>query len=360
MTWQNPWMLVLLGLLPLIWWRWVVRSPHAAVRFSTLGWLKQQGRGLRVRSRHVIPLLRTLAVGLLVVCVAGPRKGNEETRIYSEGIAIQLVVDRSSSMLAMDFTIEGRPVDRLAAVKKVIREFILGSDELDGRPDDLIGMVSFAGFADSNCPLTLDHAYLLETLEHVQIVEERSEDGTAIGDAIAVAVERLRDLDRRKDVLEANRVKSKVIILLTDGENNVGDLLPHKAAEMAKAFDIKIHTIGAGTTGTALIPVVDVFGLKRMHPQPVTVDEETLKRVASITDGRFWRATDTNSLREIYADIDKLEKTETEEKRYMQYSEMATEPVEWGGWRWPALLSVVFGLLAAEVLVANTVLRKVP
>lgn len=360
MIWHSPWMLALLALLPLIWWRWLRRAPHSAVRFSSVEWLKRQGGSLRVKMRHVIPLLRTLTVGLLVVCLARPQKGNEETRVSSQGIAIQMLVDRSSSMMAMDFTAGGKPVNRLAAVKNVFKDFVLGGDELGGRPDDLIGMVSFAGYADSSCPLTLDHAFLTQTLDQIEIVDERSEDGTAIGDALALAVERLGDLDRRRDVVEANRVKGKVIILLTDGENNAGDISPEKAAEMAKTLGIKVYTIGAGTTGWAPMPVRDPFGVTRMERVRVSVDEETLKRMAGITGGRFWRAKDTNSLREIYTEINKLEKTETQEKRYMQYAELATEGVVLGSLDLPPLLALVFALLSVEILLVNTRLRKVP
>lgn len=360
MIWHTPWMLCLLVLLPLIWWRWLRRAPHGCVRFSSVAWLKRQGASFRVKARHVIPLMRTLTVGLLIICLARPQKGNEETRVFSEGIAIQMLVDRSSSMKAMDFAVGGKRVDRLAAVKNVFKDFVLGGKELKGRPDDLIGMVSFAGFADSNCPLTLDHAFLIETLDDIEIVDERSEDGTAIGDALGLAVERLRDLDRRRDVVEANRIKGKVIILLTDGENNAGDISPEKAAELAKTYGIKVYTIGVGTTGVAPMPVPDPFGGIDLRRVRVTVDEDTLKRIAGITGGRFWRATDTNSLREIYTEINALEKTKTEEKRYMQFAELATEGVRLGSFNVPPLLAFVFGLLAAEILLVNTRFRKVP
>jgi len=360
MIWHTPWMLVLLCTVPLIWWRWRRRSSHAAVRFSSIDWLKRHGGSLRVRARVLIPMLRALAVALLIVCLARPQKGNEETRIFSEGIAIQMLVDRSSSMMAMDFTVDGKRVDRLAAVKNVFKDFVLGADGLTGRPDDVIGMVSFAGYADNDCPLTLDHSFLIDTLDQIEIVDERSEDGTAIGDAIALAVERLRDLDRRRDIVETNRVTSKIMILLTDGVNNSGDIAPEKAAEIAKTYGIKIYTIGAGTTGNAPMRVRDPFGVIRMTTQPVIIDEKTLKQIASVTGGRYWRATDTNSLREIYSEINQLEKTKTEEKRYMQYAEIATEGLRAGSLHLPPILAVVLALLAIEIVLVNTRLRKVP
>ncbi len=362
LTWRDPWMLCLLVLIVPIWWRWLRRAPHAAVRFSSITWLRAQGGSLRVLARLLLPLLRTLSVGLLVVCLARPQQPNQETRVLSEGIAIQMLVDRSSSMLAMDFRIEGEPVDRLEAVKKVVREFVLGSDDLDGRPDDLVGMITFAGYADSKCPLTLDKAFLVETLDQTEIVsakEGREEDGTAIGDAIALAVERMRDLDRRRSENSAARIKAKIVILLTDGENNRGDFSPQQAAELAAKYDIKIYTVGAGTTGMAPMPMNTAFG-RVLRQVPVTIDEETLRQIADVTGGQYWRATDTDSLREIYAEIDAREKTETEEKRYFQYAELATERLQLGWITLPALLPIVAALLALEVLLMNTWLRKVP
>ena len=272
------------------------------------------------------------------------------------------IVIVTSSMDARDFRIGGQPVSRLTAVKDVFKDFVLGGEGLQGRTDDFIGMTTFAAYADSQCPLTLDHAFLIETLEQVAIVspeEGRHEDGTAIGDAIALAVERLRDLERPREVTEANRIKSRIMILLTDGENNRGDISPVQAAELAQAFDIKIYTIGAGTKGVAMMPQQQ-FGLTRLVPVRVSIDEETLKRIADITGGRYFRATDTNSLREIYAEIDSLEKTETEQKRYMRYAELATQSAHWAGWKMPPLLPVVLALLGMEIVLVNTSFRKIP
>ncbi|NOT01653.1 MAG: VWA domain-containing protein [Phycisphaerales bacterium] len=360
MIWHQAWMLVLLALAPLIWWRWWRRAPYAAVRFSSIEWLKRQGRSWRVRLRAVLPALRTAAVVLLVVALARPQKGNEETRILSEGVAIQLVVDRSSSMNAMDFSVEGQQVDRLTAVKKVVHEFVSGGKGLDGRPNDLIGMITFAGYADGNCPLTLDHAFLLETLDQIEIVDERSEDGTAIGDALALAVERLRELDKRPDVATGNRIKSKVIVLLTDGENNAGAILPAKAAELAKTYGIKVYSIGAGTEGYVPIRNSDPAGFNFFSRVYATINEGTLKEIASIAEGKYWWATDTDSLRGVYAEIDALEKSETEEKRYSQYAELATEWVELGSIRLPPILAGVLAAMMLEIVLANTGLRKTP
>lgn len=368
----RPMFLTLLAVLPLVWWWNSRRKQPAAIRFSTLAPLRRAGTTWAVRGRHLVPALRTLAVALLIVCLAQPQKGDEETRIYSEGIAIQLLVDRSSSMLAEDFTLNNQRVNRLEAVKAVATNFVLGNDDADlpGRPDDLIGMIAFAGYADSFCPLTLDHAYLADTLAQTKIVEQgnRDEDGTAIGDALALAVLRMRDLTKHRDAMQANRVKSKVLVLLTDGEQTRGDLSPEKGAELAKAEGIKIYTIGVGTRGMAPMPQIDPFtGRTKLYPTPVSIDEDTLKRVAAATGGEYFRATDTDSLREIYKRIDELEKTATEEKRYLQTVELATTSVELeASWlpHWlrhtPPLLLVVIALLALEVLLANTRFRKIP
>lgn len=363
MTWHSPWTLCLLVLVLPIWWHWLDRRRHAAVRFSSVEWLRRQSGSLRVKGRHAIPLLRTLTVGLLVVCLARPQRPYQETQVSSEGVAIQMLVDRSSSMEAMDFTIEGREANRLAAAKAVFKEFVLGGGGLDGRPDDLIGMIAFAGYADNRCPLTLDHAFLTEALDQTEIVppeERREEDGTAIGDAIALAIERLGDLNRRREVASVHEIKSRIVILLTDGENTAGDLAPEKAAKLALTCGAKIYTIGMGTTGVAPIPVRGPSGKVSMQPMRVTIDEATLERIAEVTGGRYWRATDTDSMREICAEIDELEKTEIKEKRYFQYAEMATDRVQIGGKTVPPGLLIVAGLLALEIVLVNTRLRKVP
>lgn len=362
MTWHDPWMLLLMVLLVPIWYGWAARKTYSAVRYSSVAWLKRQGASWRVRTRWVIPLLRTAAVGLLIACLARPQQPNQETKVFSEGIAIQMVADRSGSMQAMDFTINGQRVDRLKAIKSVVKDFVLGGKDLAGRPDDLIGLISFAAYADSKCPLTLDHSFVMDALDQTEIVsqeEGREEDGTAIGDAIALAVERLADMDRRRQEASARKINSKVIILLTDGENNKGDFQPDKAAELAAAKGIKIYTIGTGSTGVAPMPVRDAFGT-HLVPMQVSIDEDTLKKIAQTTGGRYWRATDTDSLRHVYEEIDKLEKTKTEEKRYFQYAELATESVKIGGVAWPPLLVVTAAALALEVLLANTRYRKVP
>ncbi len=358
---ENPWMLVLLVLLIPIWWRWLARKPHAAVRFSSVDWLRRQGTSFRVKARVLLPFLRTVAMVLLIFCLARPRQPNQETRIFSEGIAIQMLVDCSGSMEALDFTIEGERVNRLEAVKKVIRDFIQGDgDDLEGRPDDLLGMITFAQYTDGICPLTLDRSFVLASLAEAEIPSDEERNGTAIGDAISLGVGRMRDLEKRRDRVSAQRIKSKIMILLTDGENNAGVVSPKTAAELAAKFDVKIYTIGAGTTGYAPVPYVNAFGQVTQKPMRVSIDEDTLREIADVTGGKYWRATDTASLREIYAEIDKLERTETEEKRYFQYAELATESVRVGWLTLPPLLCIAGLSLVLEIFLANTRLRKVP
>ena len=189
----------------------------------------------------------------MILSLARPRHGREQTIIESEGIAIQMVVDRSGSMRALDFKIENQHVDRLTAIKNVANKFVLGEDDSDtlpGRISDLIGLITFAGYADATTPLTLDHTFLMAQLDNTRIVSQRREDGTAIGDAISLAVEKLNSLDQRQQ----EKIESKVIILLTDGENTAGEVEPMQAAELAAAMGIKVYAIGVGTKGRAPFP----------------------------------------------------------------------------------------------------------
>jgi Ca-activated chloride channel family protein len=268
---------------------------------------------------------------LLVIALARPQYGNEQTKVTTEGIDIVLTVDVSGSMLAEDFEIGGRRYNRLYIVKQVVKDFIRK------RSNDRIGLVVFAGRAYTQCPMTLDYGMLLQLLEKVEI--GMVEDGTAIGSAIGSSVDRLR----------GTKAKSKVIVLLTDGRNNAGEIDPFTAAEIAKAFGIKIYTIGAGTKGLAPFPAVDLFGNKITKQVKVDIDDEALREIARITDGKYYRATDTESLREIYSEIDKLEKTETEVTQYTEYHEV-----------FHYFLLPAFGLLLFELGLKKTKFRKIP
>ena len=265
-----------------------------------------------------------------------------------------MVVDRSGSMQAMDFQVDGAHVDRLTAIKKVAGDFVIGQDGLQGRFSDLVGLITFAGYADGETPPTLDHAFLVSQLNSTQIVTSRSEDGTAIGDAISLAVEKLNALDAR----QKEKVKSKIVILLTDGENNAGELDPIPAAELAQTMGIKVYTIGVGTNGRAPVPVIDAFGRKTVQWMDVNLDEATLEKVAAITGAKYFRATDTDSLASIYAEIDQLEKTQVEAQHFVDYRDLAVQPYMAGWITIPPMLMIAFALLMARFVLQQTWLRE--
>ena len=242
-----------------------------------------------------------------------------------------LAVDVSGSMLAEDFTMGNQRASRLEAVRSVVREFVAD------RPQDRIGLVLFAARPYTQAPLTLDHGWLLQNLERAKI--GMLEDGTAVGSALATAVNRL----------EPSPAKSKIVVLLTDGQSNAGKVAPLQAAQAAKTLGIRVYTIGAGTRGVAPFPATDLFGNKVYRPMQVDIDEDTLKKIADETGARYFRATDTQSLKSIYAEIDQLEKSPSEEPRYTDYEEMALWLVG------PALL-----LLLGEVLLRHTAIRVLP
>ena len=248
--------------------------------------------------------LMFLGLALTIVAMARPQLGKGRTEIETSGIDIMLSIDVSGSMQAMDFKIEGEAMNRLEVVKKVVEEFV------GERPGDRIGMVGFAGRPYMVSPLTLDHDWLKSRLKEVQI--GRVEDGTAIGSAIASSVNHLRDSD----------AKSRIVVLLTDGVNNGGAANPVTAAEAAKTLGIKIYTIGAGTQGQAPMPMRDMFGRTRMRMVDVEIDEESLREIAKLTGGQYFRATDTDSLKKIYEEINQLETTKRKAKKYEDYEEL--------------------------------------
>jgi len=277
---------------------------------------------------------------LLIVALARPRTPQHETKISRDGIAIMMVVDLSSSMNARDMVKEDQSIDRLDVVKKVFADFVLGDQNVaQGRPDDLVGIVTFARYADSICPLTLDHINLVNMAEELRIVTRRAEDGTALGDGLGLAVERLR----------RSKARSRVAILLTDGVSNAGVIAPEKAARLAAEHDIKVYCIGVGTQGVAPVPAVDMFGRQTLMPQPVRIDEKTLRQIADKTGGRYFRAVDRDALSGIYSEIDKLERTEVTEVKYLEYTEHYYRFVI------PALC-----LVAAAFVLNGSVFRRLP
>ncbi len=357
----SPWFLLLLLFLPVIAWRLWRHSRDGAVPFSSTEFALALHPTWRQRLAWLPGALTLAAVTLGVVAIARPREGREETLVDADGIAIEMVIDRSGSMRALDFQIDGEHVDQLTAIKSVASRFIQGDDKsrtgtrLPGRVSDLVGLITFAGFADAITPPTLDHAFVMAQLNHQEIASRRDEDGTAIGDAISLAVEKLNTLDNRKH----EKLKSKVVILLTDGDNNAGDVDPLQAAELAKKMGVKIYTIGVGTRGSAPVVVMNpLTGRKEIEWAEVNIDEDTLRKIAASTGGKYFRATDTESLASIYREIDQLEKTTVEARHFVDYRELAIQPTHLGAWSLPPLVLIALGLLSARVILSNTLFRE--
>ncbi len=326
-TFAYPWVLYGLILIPLmaIWYWWRGRKKEPGIIYSSLNIFHAFPSTWKERLRNIPVVFRILAVGLFIVALARPQSFSSGENIYSEGINIAMVLDISGSMLAEDL----KP-NRIDAAKKVIENFI------DSRTSDRIGLVVFARDAFTQCPLTVDYSVLDNLLANVK--SGMVEDGTAIGNAIANGVNRLKD----------SKGKSKVIILLTDGVNNAGEVDPISAAEIAKTFGIRIYTIGVGTKGNAPFPVQTPFGT-RYQMLPVEIDEGVLQQIANTTGGKYFRATDNKSLQNIYNQIDKMEKTKIEITSYRNAKEL------FYGWLGGGIL-----LLVLEIGLSNTVLRRIP
>lgn len=350
---RDPWFLMLLPLALLAF--WLAGRSRSSLTFSSLILVRGTSQSAKMWFAKVPSLLFGLATVALIIGLARPRTPERETRVSRDGIAIMMVVDLSSSMNARDLVEEDRSVNRLDVVKQVFVDFVLGTEpsgggllsaakalaksETNGRPDDLIGLVTFAGYADSVCPLTLDHGNLASIVRDLQIVSDRSEDGTAVGDGLGLAVERLR----------RSQAKSQVVILLTDGVNNAGVIPPVKAAELAAENQVKVYCIGAGTDGVAPMPYDDPFGRPMLFAQPVEIDEETLKQIAEKTGGKYFRAENMQAMREVYAEIDQLEKTEVTELRYLRYRE-----------HFAPFLITALGVASLAALLAGSVFRRLP
>lgn len=299
--------------------------------FSATTHLKHVSTSSLIYLRHFPFILWILAFVLIVLSAARIQKGIQYSKTNTEGVDIMLTVDTSTSMYAEDFIVNGKRNNRLVAVKAVVNDFI------NMRKSDRMGLVVFAGQAYTQCPLTLDYEILRNLLNKAEI--GMIEDGTALGTAIGSAVNRLK----------TTKAKSKIIILLTDGENNKGRISPEMAAKAAKALNIKVYTIGVGTRGKAPVLAQDAYGNTGYVEMDVNIDEELLTKIANITGGKYFRATDTESLKEIYTIINKLEKTKTEVNVYNEYKELFTY----------FLLPAIF-ILLLEIILTNTVFRKLP
>ncbi len=327
---EDPWLLLSgLILIPILY-RYGKGTDRAKIRFSSLAPFNHIPFPQWVFLRHILIILRCLGIGLCVIALARPQAGQKETEIITEGIDIMLSLDTSGSMEALDFELEGRRANRLAVVKKVVKEFI------QKRNNDRIGMVIFGDNAFTQCPLTMDYGILLSFLDRIEV--GMAGDSTALGSSLAMSVKRLRDTPG----------KSKVIILVTDGRNNTGKISPQTAARIAETYKIKVYTIGVGIEGESPFLMDTLFG-KRYVYQQVDLDEKTLKEIAETTGGKYFRATDTTSLEKIYGLIDEMEKTEAKIKEYMEYEELFV------GFALCGLL-----LILTEFLLASTRLRKIP
>ena len=339
LTFAQPWMLLGLLAVPVLAWLRGFRGGVPAVVFSSTAPLRALGRIAESRAGNFLTSLIYLALALLVVALARPQLGKTFTHVEASGIDIMILIDVSGSMLTEDYNIGGHRANRVDTIKEVTEKFI------EGRPNDRIGIIAFASRPYLVSPLTLDHDWLFQNLDRVKI--GLIEDGTAIGSAIASACARLEDRES----------KSRVIILLTDGDNNAGKVTPETAAEAAKALGIRLYAIGAGTNGIAPVPIfdqsgkpiTDMFGHQVYQNAQVEFNEEGLKTVARIAGGQFYRAADTRSLENIYAQIDKMEKSTVAMTQYRQYRDL-----------FPWFLGSGFALLALQMTLSQTIWRKLP
>ena len=355
MRFESPWAFVLLLAIPLAIWFSRRARQTGTIRFSSIANASRSGRSWRTRFRHLPLALRVFALVLLTIGLARPQQGREKVHDVNEGVAIEMIVDRSGSM-GQEMVYEGLRLNRLEVVKKIFKEFVLGNGEdLEGRKNDLIGMIVFARYADTVCPLTLSQGVLDRFIDDVHLVTQKSEDGTALGDGLALAAARLKTAEEHMKKRGASRhpddyrIKSKVIILLTDGQSNTGKRAPLEAARLAGKWGIKVYTIGIGSAESS-VTIQTPFGDYRVPRAPgAGVDEATLKAIAAETDGTYWQASTADKLRSIYAEIDQLEKSKIRSDRYMDYSE-----------RFPGFVIVGLAILCLEQLLNSSWLRRTP
>lgn len=333
MTFAHPYFLLLLLLPPLLAWLKGRRGRVPAFLYSSVRLVEGLTRARRSRAGGFLAALRWLALVVFIVALAQPRLTiGGGTTVKASGVDIAVAFDLSGSMLSEDFVVKGERVNRFNMARSVLKKFI------DERPADRIGLVVFASQAYIATPLTLDHEFLQENLDRLEI-GSINQNQTAIGDGLGTAVNRLRDL----------KSKSKIIILMTDGVNNAGKLNPLLAADAARALGAKVYTVGIGVQGMAPMPATDVFGRRVYQMQPVDIDEVTLQKIAEATGGKYYRADNAERFQEIYAEIDKLEKTEATINKYTEFKELFPWLV-WGG----------LTLLLIELVLGQTVFRRLP
>lgn len=331
MIFRYPWLLLLLALVPLLVYLRYGRRRRTAIRFSDGAQLARLAPSWAVLAQPVLPVLYGIGLALAIIALARPQKGLEESSVRAEGIDIVLCVDVSTSMLAEDFTTSTRTMNRIDACKEVLDQFI------KARTYDRMGLVAFAAMPFTMSPLSMDHGWILQQV--MRLETGVLPDGTAIGSGLSAAVNRLRN----------SKAKSKIVVLLTDGVNNAGDITPLNAAKAAQALGIKVYTIGAGTDGIVRIPVRDPFGGTRYVRQPSEIDEPTLREIAKMTGGNYYRARDLSTLKAVYDEIDRLEKTEINVDQYRYFEE-----------RFQPFLALALGLLGIERLLSLTRLGRLP
>ena len=349
---ESPWWFLALIVPVGLWaWRWWRRRRKAGVRFSSVSNARQAGRSWRQRLQWLPTALGDVALILLVVCLARPQAGNERVHDISEGIAIEMIVDRSGSM-GQEMQYEGHEMTRLEVVKDVFQRFVYGDGKsLEGRPNDLIGIISFARYAETACPLTLSQKVLKTLVDKIDLARDQSEDGTAIGEALALGIARLHTADETlAKQLKKNKtdyhIKSKVIILLTDGENNVGRKV-ESVIDLAVKCGVRVHVIGV--SGNGMMVVQTPFGQKKLPVRQPKLDTRELEALASKTGGTFQMATSAERLLEIYSDIDKMERTQIESIRFVDYKEL-----------FQPLALTALGLVVLRLLLEASLLRRLP
>jgi len=339
MTFAHKWVLTFLLLLPALAWLKGRRGSPPAFLYSSVQLVRAVLNVSKSRSGGFLAALRWLALAIFIVALAQPQFTNSQTQIKSSGIDIAVAVDLSGSMASLDFEVSGHRVSRIEMAKSVLKKFI------EKRPGDRIGLIAFATDAYIVTPMTLDHDFVLQNLDRFQIDPYDPNNDlidasrTAIGSGLSTAINRLRD----------QKAKSKIVILMTDGQNNSGKLAPLVVAEAAKSLGIKVYTIGVGMRGNAPMPELDMFGRHIVKPEPVDIDEDTLTKIAEMTDGKYYRADNAERFQEIYADIDKLEKSEIETKKYTEYKEL---------FAWFILAGVT--VLLTEQVLKHTIMRRLP
>jgi Ca-activated chloride channel family protein len=334
MTFGHPYFLLLLLLLPLLAWLKGKRGKPPAFVYSSVQLVRPILNVTRSRSGAFLSALRWVTLACFIIALAQPRLTKSETKITASGVDIAVALDLSGSMRSEDFEMPKGRLNRLAMAKEVLKKFI------DKRPGDRIGLVAFATQAYIAAPLTLDHDFLLQNLERLQI-GSIDESQTAIGSALSTAINRLREL----------KSKSKIVILMTDGQNNAGKVAPLTVAEAAQTLHVKVYTIGVGVRGQAPMPMGrnPFTGETVYQMQPVDIDEDTLQKIAQMTGGKYYRADNAKKFQEIYAEIDKLEKTEAEVKRFAHHPEL---------FAW--MISPGMFLLLLELLLRQTIFRRLP